>query len=256
MKRTNEATTLGSCLSNKRTNSPSGCVQPLVLLLSDISPQVRRRATHKLLNLSEKNTNHKQIIGAGALGPLVAMLSDQDHEAVELAAEILGNLSTSGYLHQKLADGNAILPLVILLGTGSLSSRISAVFAINQLVSADNEEIANIAPKLGAVKYLVRLLDREDGDLSCQRFASHALFNISAGEGNYGGQMLAHGLVEKVIPMLMADADSECNENAAGIIHNLTMDETLKSRIIQDARLSFRIGTLSDSLASILGTLD
>ena len=70
-----------------------GGIEPLVLLLSDGSPEARAAAANALFNMAANADNQKLIAKAGGIEPLVLLLSDGSPEAKAAAAKTLFSLA-------------------------------------------------------------------------------------------------------------------------------------------------------------------
>jgi hypothetical protein len=234
-----------------RGNQPNiGALLPL--LNASTKSREQKQAVIAIRDISERLGARRKIVEAGVVPLLVQLLAPAHGVGVEsarrdcqeFAAEVLANLSASQGLEQSLVDGGVLPPMVALLSSNQGSCKVYAAFTIANVIATEDDSLARTAVHMGALQPMVLLLSATDVRL--QRYSSSAIFNLSAAEG-FGELLLDHGVIEPLLPMLKANADAECRENANATIGNLASSPELRQRIVDAGHMAALASLLSGS---------
>ncbi|MEM4161419.1 MAG: HEAT repeat domain-containing protein [Thermoplasmata archaeon] len=214
----------------------------LVMDLTSGSPDVRRRASEKLVEIARTDPEKEnQLRDEGLLPPIIKALSDADANVRANAALLLCLVAENA---KAVVEAGALPPLITALADADAQVRMYAADALGGIAEG-GEAKALVAA--GAIQPLLRALS--DNNEYVRREAAEALWRIA--EGGEAKALVAAGAVPPLVHAL-SDANPRVREYAAEALWRIARGGEAKALVAAGA-VPPLVHALSDANPSVRG---
>ncbi|KAJ2293342.1 Vacuolar protein 8 [Coemansia sp. RSA 355] len=230
-------------VENKLLIVRMGGLEPLIrqMLSPNIDAQIN--SVGCITNLATAEENKMRIAKSGALLPLTRLARSRDLRVQRNAAGALLNMTHSAEHRQQLIGAGAVPVLVELLGEDDPELQYYATTALSNIAVDDSGRQLLWDTQPGLIDALVRFVDASTIKVQCQAILT--LRNL-ASDDQYQLQIVAHGGLDSLLPLLQSEYDPLII-SAAACLRNLSIHPDNEQPILHSGILPCLVDLLTQS---------